>query len=231
MNAIVFAPRTSPEIAARQLCAEMLSRGDTPMPDPAALADALTRAACRAAENLIDNAGSAVRRQLARHRHRPRRPPCPDHATPAPTRPRRACPPCASAATRREPLPRNTARAFKPGCCGPAGPTLSAAKRAANSDPPPPVGVRSAVMVSCPVAAALSVEEDANMPATTRTVAQVEFYWPGYDPEKAIDLFEDTPIESFTPRQGVQIDYPGATTGAVYKWMSIHDLACSAPPA
>ena len=58
MNAIVFAPRTSPEIAARQLCAAMLSRGDTPMPDPAALADALTRAACRAAENLIDNAAS-----------------------------------------------------------------------------------------------------------------------------------------------------------------------------
>ena len=57
MNAIVFAPRTSPEIAARQLCAEMLRRGDTPMPDPAALADALTRAACRAAEYLIDNAG------------------------------------------------------------------------------------------------------------------------------------------------------------------------------
>ena len=62
------------------------------------------------------------------------------------------------------------------------------------------------------------------MPATARTVAQVEFYWPGYDPEKALDLFEDTPIESFTPRQGVQIDYPGATTGAVYNWMSIHDL-------
>jgi hypothetical protein len=62
------------------------------------------------------------------------------------------------------------------------------------------------------------------MPATARTVAQVEFYWPGYDPEKALDLFEDTPIESFTPRQGVQIDYPGATTGAVYNWMSIHNL-------
>jgi hypothetical protein len=58
MNAIVFAPRTSPEIAARELCAVMLSRGDTPMPDPAALADALTRAACRAAEYLIDNAGA-----------------------------------------------------------------------------------------------------------------------------------------------------------------------------
>ena len=60
MNAIVFAPRTSPEIAARQLCAVMLSRGDTPMPDPAALADALTRAACRAAENLIDNAAASM---------------------------------------------------------------------------------------------------------------------------------------------------------------------------
>ena len=58
MNAIVFTPRASPEIAARQLCAEMQRRGDTPMPDPAALADALTRAACRAAENLIDNAAT-----------------------------------------------------------------------------------------------------------------------------------------------------------------------------
>ena len=36
----------------------MLRRGDTPMPNPAALADALTHAACRAAENLIDNAGA-----------------------------------------------------------------------------------------------------------------------------------------------------------------------------
>ena len=70
MNAIVFAPRTSPEIAARQLCAAMLSRGDTPMPDPAALADALTRAACRAAENLIDNAAASIRRQMPAHRHR-----------------------------------------------------------------------------------------------------------------------------------------------------------------
>lgn len=58
MNAIVFVPRTSPEIAARQLCAEMQRRGDTPTPNPAALADALTRAACRVAENLIDNAGA-----------------------------------------------------------------------------------------------------------------------------------------------------------------------------
>jgi len=55
MNAIVFAPRTSPEIAARQLATEMHRRGDTPIPNPAALADALTRAACHAAENLIDN--------------------------------------------------------------------------------------------------------------------------------------------------------------------------------
>ena len=33
----------------------MQRRGDTPMPDPAALADAITHAACRVAENLIDN--------------------------------------------------------------------------------------------------------------------------------------------------------------------------------
>ena len=55
MNAIVFAPRTSPEIAARQLATEMHRRGDTPIPNPAALADALTRAACQVAEHLIDN--------------------------------------------------------------------------------------------------------------------------------------------------------------------------------
>jgi len=57
MNAIIFSPHTSPEIVARQLATEMRRRGDTPIPNPAALADALTRAACRAAENLIDNAG------------------------------------------------------------------------------------------------------------------------------------------------------------------------------
>ena len=41
----------------------------------------------------------------------------------------------------------------------------------------------SAVMVSCPVAAALSAEEEDNMPPNAseqmQTVAQVEFYWPG----------------------------------------------------
>ena len=42
MNAIIFAPHTSPEIAARQLATEMHRRGDTPIPNPAALADALT---------------------------------------------------------------------------------------------------------------------------------------------------------------------------------------------
>jgi hypothetical protein len=60
--------------------------------------------------------------------------------------------------------------------------------------------------------------------AEMQTVAQVEYYWPGYDPTKALDLFEDTPVESFTPRKGVQIDYPGATTGGVYKWMQVNDL-------
>ena len=60
--------------------------------------------------------------------------------------------------------------------------------------------------------------------ATLRTVAQIEFYWPGYDPEKALDLFEETPVESFTPRKGAQIDYPGNTTGAVYEWMRANEL-------
>ena len=40
------------------------------------------------------------------------------------------------------------------------------------------------------------------MPAQMQTVAQVEFYWPGYDPRKAIDFFEQTPIENVTLRQG-----------------------------
>ena len=51
MNAIVFEPRTSPEIAARQLCAKMLSRGDTPMPDPAALRGRLDPARLAAPRN------------------------------------------------------------------------------------------------------------------------------------------------------------------------------------
>jgi hypothetical protein len=62
------------------------------------------------------------------------------------------------------------------------------------------------------------------MPAQMQTVAQVEFYWPGYDPRKAIDFFEQTPIENVTLRQGVQIEYPGNTTGAVYEWMRVHSL-------
>ena len=62
------------------------------------------------------------------------------------------------------------------------------------------------------------------MPTEMQTVAQIEFYWPGYDPEKALDLFEETPVESFIPRKGVQIDYPGNTTGAVYEWMHINEL-------
>jgi len=62
------------------------------------------------------------------------------------------------------------------------------------------------------------------MPTEMQTVAQIEFYWPGYDPEKALDLFEETPVESFTPREGVQIGYPGNTTGAVYEWMRANDL-------
>ncbi len=57
-----------------------------------------------------------------------------------------------------------------------------------------------------------------------QTVAQIEFYWPGYDPIKALDLFEDTPLENVTLRQGAQIDYPGATTGDVYNWMNVHEL-------
>lgn len=57
MNAIVFAPRMSPEIAARHLGAAMLRNGEQP-PTTAALADALTRAACHAAEHLIDAAAT-----------------------------------------------------------------------------------------------------------------------------------------------------------------------------
>ena len=187
MNAIVFAPRTSPEIAARQLCAEMHRRGDTPMPDPAALADALTRAACRAAENLIDNAAASYAGNLPAHRRRPRRPPRPDRGRPHHPARATVAHPARTPQRRASPCPANMARASKPGCCGPAGPTLSAARRAANSDPPPPVGARSAVMVSCPVAAALSVEEEGNMPpnasdANMQTVAQVEFYWPDLRP-------------------------------------------------
>ena len=110
MNAIIFAPHTSPEIAARQLATEMHRRGDTPIPNPAALADALTRGACRAAENLIDNAvpwyaGSlpmtaadrdALRALIAEART---------------TDPRHGCTRSANAATPRESWPANMAPA------------------------------------------------------------------------------------------------------------------------
>ena len=61
---------------------------------------------------------------------------------------------------------------------------------------------------------------DANM----QTVAQVEFYWPTYNPVEAFDSFEQTPVENVILRKGVQIDYPGNTTGAVYEWMRTNDL-------
>jgi len=57
MNAIVLAPRTAPAAAARALAAAISAAGDTP-PNTAALADALTRWACREAENLIDDAAT-----------------------------------------------------------------------------------------------------------------------------------------------------------------------------
>ena len=61
---------------------------------------------------------------------------------------------------------------------------------------------------------------DANM----QTVAQVEFYWPTYNPVEAFDFFEQTPVENVILREGVQIDYPGNTTGAVYEWMRVNEL-------
>ena len=185
MNAIVFAPRTSPEIAARQLCAEMLRHGDTPMPDPAALARTPCPPACRAAENLIDNAATlyagnlpataadrdALRALITDARTNP---PAPALAHPTRAPPRR-----------RGPLPR-TRR---------ARPSLDVVARL---DPRyrlrnvPRTRTRRCLLgcdrlstVSCPVAAALSVEEDADMPAQMQTVAQVEFYWPGYDPPES----------------------------------------------
>ena len=57
-----------------------------------------------------------------------------------------------------------------------------------------------------------------------QTVAQVEFYWPTYNPIEAFDFFEQTPVENVILRQGVQIDYPGNTTGAVYEWMRVNEL-------
>ena len=36
--------------------------------------------------------------------------------------------------------------------------------------------------------------------ATLRTVAQIEFYWPGYETEKALDLLEETPSTCHTPQ-------------------------------
>ena len=62
---------------------------------------------------------------------------------------------------------------------------------------------------------------DANM----QTVAQVEFYWPTYNPVEAFDFFEQTPVENVILRAGVQIDYPGNTTGAVYEWMRVQRIA------
>ena len=56
------------------------------------------------------------------------------------------------------------------------------------------------------------------------TVAQVEFYWPTYNPTEAFDFFEQTPVENVILREGVQIDYPGNTTGAVYEWMRVNEL-------
>ena len=44
---------------------------------------------------------------------------------------------------------------------------------------------------------------------------------------KAIDS-EKTPSKSVTLREGVKIEYPGNTTGAVYEWMRVHSLRVSA---
>jgi hypothetical protein len=64
------------------------------------------------------------------------------------------------------------------------------------------------------------------MTATMTTVAQVEYFWPGYTPEQAIDLFNDTPLETVTIRAGVDdlLDSPGSTTGDLYHWMLINSL-------
>jgi hypothetical protein len=56
------------------------------------------------------------------------------------------------------------------------------------------------------------------------TVAQIEYYWPGCVPEAAIRPYEDTRVESYTLRAGVQIDPPGRTLGDVYDWMFDNDL-------
>jgi hypothetical protein len=57
------------------------------------------------------------------------------------------------------------------------------------------------------------------------TVAQIEFLWSGYVPETAIRRNEDTPVASYTLRQGAQLDPPGQTLGDVYDWMWRNDLA------
>ena len=47
---------------------------------------------------------------------------------------------------------------------------------------------------------------------------------PTYNPVEAFDFFEQTPVEKVILREGVQIDYPGNTTGAVYEWMRVNEL-------
>jgi hypothetical protein len=64
VNIITLSPRTSPDAAARALVAAIAATGDTP-PPTAALAGALTRWACRRAENLIDDAAEMYRRPAA----------------------------------------------------------------------------------------------------------------------------------------------------------------------
>ena len=147
MNAIVIVPHTSPEIAARELATEMHPPRRYTNPQ-ATLADALTHAACRDAENLIDNAGpwyagslpmTAAERDTLRALIAER----PHHTETTPRlhtlRERRN-------ATRD--IAREHGAHVTPGCCGLAGHTGSAARRAPNSDPPRPVRVPSAVMVS-----------------------------------------------------------------------------------
>ena len=41
---------------------------------------------------------------------------------------------------------------------------------------------------------------------------------------RRFDFFEQTPVENVILRKGVQIDYPGNTTGAVYEWMRVNEL-------
>lgn len=58
-------------------------------------------------------------------------------------------------------------------------------------------------------------------------VCQIVFTWPGYDPEKALDMFATEPFDQITYAAAARAKLPlvsGCTLGDIYSWMQTNNL-------